>query len=329
MAAVSMKSIVFLVIFLALATTILLAVAYLDAVSAFFVGNIIWLLLLVVFVSFAWKARMLKIKGYERALIFRFSKFKNVAGPGWVMLLPFIDTYVLVDLRVKTLDVQEQDAVTKDSIEIKVDSVIYLKVKKDNQSVINSVLEVEDYQNAAKLFVISTIRDIIGGMPLNEVISRIEDINKQVHASLSEIAIDWGVEAIAVQIKDIDIPPTVLTAMHAQKAAVQEKLARMEKAEAQKAEIDAVKEAAEGLSDKALNYYYIKALEEMAKGRSTKVFFPVQFSNLAQSLGGKLDQKGGARIAGALEKAADKSRWEKPAEGKPAEKRASGKKRSK
>jgi regulator of protease activity HflC (stomatin/prohibitin superfamily) len=323
MAAVSMKSIVFLVVFLALAGVVLLTMAYFDDVSAFFIGNILWLLLLLVFVAFVWKAKMLKIKGYERAIVFRFSKFKNVAGPGWVMLLPFSDTYSLVDLRVKTLDVQEQDAVTKDSIEIKVDSVIYLKVKKDNQSVINSVLEVEDYQNAAKLFVISTIRDIIGGMLLSEVISRIEDINKQVHASLSEIATNWGVEAIAVQIKDITIPPTVLSAMHSQKAAVQEKLARMEKAEAQKAEIDAVKEATEGLSEKALNYYYIKALEEMAKGRSTKVFFPVQFSNLAQSLGGKLDQKDGARIAGAVEKAVGKTDLEKSAEKKAPEKKRS------
>jgi regulator of protease activity HflC (stomatin/prohibitin superfamily) len=323
MAGVSMKSIVFLVIFLALAGAALLTAVFFEDVSDFFIGNILWLLLLLVFVAFVWKARMLKIKGYERAIVFRFSKFKSVAGPGWVMLLPFSDTYSLVDLRAKTLDVQEQDAVTKDSIEIKVDSVIYLKVKKDNQSVINSVLEVEDYQNAAKLFAVSTIRDIIGGMLLSEVISRIEDINKQVHASLSEIATNWGVEVIAVQIKDIDIPPTVLTAMHAQKAAVQEKLARMEKAEAQKAEIDAVKEAAEGLSEKALNYYYIKAIEEMAKGRSTKVFFPVQFSNLAQSLGGKLDQREGARIAGAMEKAAGKTDLEKPAEKKAPEKKRS------
>jgi regulator of protease activity HflC (stomatin/prohibitin superfamily) len=323
MAGVSMKSIVFLVIFLALAGAVLLTAVFFEDVSDFFIGNILWLLLLLVFVAFVWKAKMLKIKGYERALVFRFSKFKSVAGPGWVMLLPFSDTYTLVDLRVKTLDVQEQDAVTKDSIEIKVDSVIYLKVKKDNQSVINSVLEVEDYQNAAKLFAVSTIRDIIGGMVLSEVISRIEDINKQVHASLSEIATNWGVEVIAVQIKDIDIPPALLIAMHAQKAAVQEKLARMEKAEAQKAEIDAVKEATEGLSEKALNYYYIKALEEMAKGRSTKVFFPVQFSNLAQSLGGKLDQREGARIAGAMEKAAGKTDSEKPAEKKVPEKKRS------
>ncbi|MEM0359922.1 MAG: SPFH domain-containing protein [Candidatus Diapherotrites archaeon] len=316
MAPVAMKNMAFFAVLLVLLAVAFLIVASLDKIFGFFFANIFWILLLAFFLVFIWKAKLLKVKGYERALIFRFSKFKRVAQPGWTLLLPFIDTAVIVDLRVKTLDVAMQDAVTKDSIEIKVDSVIYLKVKKDNQSVINSVLEVEDYQTAAKLFVISTIRDVIGGMLLSEVISRIDEINKKVHSALSDIAHTWGVEAIAVQIKDIQIPPTVLSAMHAQKAAVQEKLARIEKAQAQRAEIDAVKEATQSLSDKTLNYYYIKALEEMARGRSTKVFFPVQFSNLAQSIGNSLDKSSCVQTTGLLESLPGKSLWESKSEKK-------------
>lgn len=259
---------------------------------SFFAENLLWLALLVFFALFFWKFELLKLKDFERAVIFRFGKLNRVGGPGWALLLPFIEAYTHVDLRTKTLDVERQDTVTNDSIEIKIDAVIYLKVRKDNQSVINSVVEVEDFHRAARTFVVATIRDIVGGMNLSEVISRIDEVNIKLEKELARIADEWGVRVIAVQIKDLQIPPTVLNAMHQQKAAVQEKLARMEKALAHKAEINAVKDAAARLSDRAINYYYIKALEEMSHGKSTKLVFPLQFSNLAQSIGNKI---GGAQ----------------------------------
>lgn len=283
----SQRGIIFfliLMIFLAIAY----ALFFFGNWLAFFTQNVLWLFLLVAFFVFFWKFELLKLKDYERAVIFRFGKLNRVGGPGWTIILPFVESYQHVDLRTKTLDVERQDTVTKDSIEIKIDAVIYLKVRKDNQSVINSVLEVEDFQTASRTFVVSSIRDIIGGMELATCISKIDQINQRLKKDLATVTDQWGVNVIAVQIKDLDIPKTVLDAMHLQKAAVQEKLGRIEKAAARKAEITAVKEAAETLSDRALNYYYIKALEGMSHGKGTKLVFPLQFSNLAQSIGNKL-----------------------------------------
>jgi len=260
----------------------------------FFSGNLSWIpwvLAIVVFFLLIWKLELLKLKDYERAVIFRLGKFNRVGGPGWTLILPFIEAYKRVDLRTRTLDVERQDTITKDSIEVTIDAVLYIKVKKDEESVKNSVLEIEDFETAAKTFVVASIRDAVGSMGLSEVISNIEAINKQVQAGLEEITKEWGVRVISVQIKDVDIPQTVLEAMHKQKAAVQEKLARIEKASAHKAEIDAVKEATEGLSDKALNYYYLKALEEMSRGKSTKIIFPLEFSSLASSIGSSIGGK--------------------------------------
>jgi len=90
---------------------------------------------------------------------------------------------------------------------------------------------------------------------------------------------------VSVDFKDIDIPPTVLDAMHAEKAQCRTSWARMESAQAHIAEIEAVKQAAEGLSDKALAYYYIQALEKLGEGKSTKVIFPMELTRLADSIG--------------------------------------------
>jgi len=251
-----------------------------------FMLNLVWIALFLVFVVVVLHFDpLVKLKDYERGVIFRFGKVNRVGGPGWCIVWPWIETYTYVDLRTKTLDVARQDTITKDSIEVKIDAVIYLKVRKDNQSVINSVIEVENFQDAARTYVIASIRDIAGSMDLMSLISNIEELNSRILHGLVKIADEWGVRVISVEIKDIDIPKTVLDAMHEQKAAVQQKLARIERAQAQKAEIDAVKEAAEGLSDKAMNYYYIKALEEMARGRGTKMVFPLEFASLAKSIG--------------------------------------------
>lgn len=305
MAQYSQKGIIFLAI-LAVITFFVYLTFFHSEIFLLLLKNILLLSLLVLFFVLVWKSDILKLKDYERAVIFRLGKLNRVGGPGWAIVLPFIESYSHVDLRTKTLDVERQSAITKDMIEVMLDAVIYLKVRKDNQSVINSVLEVEDFQTAAKTFVVASIRDIVGGIELSEVISKIDKINQQLHIDLASIADEWGVRVIAVQIKDLEIPETVLNAMHEEKAAVQQKLARIEKAKATKAEIDAVKEASQDLSDRTLNYYYIKALEEMSKGKSTKLIFPLQFSALAQSisssLGGSSEKKPRELLSNALEK---------------------------
>jgi len=223
---------------------------------------------------------------YERLVIYRYGKVNRVGGPGWTFVWPGIESYTKVDLRTKTIDVPKQDVVTKDSIELSLDAIIYLKVKKDHQSVVNSVIEVENYAEASRLYVVASLRDVVGSMNLSEVISNIESINAKVKLNLEKISKHWGIGVDSVEIKDVQIPETVLEAMHEEKAAVQQKLARMERALAHKAEIEAVKEAASGLDEKALTYYYIKAIEQMSKGKGSQVFFPAEFAKLAGAFAG-------------------------------------------
>ncbi len=220
---------------------------------------------------------LLKLKEYERAVVFRFGRFAGVRGPGWVIVIPFIESYVKVDLRVITIDVPPQKVITRDNIEVTVDAIIALKVIDPKKAVLN----VKNFQEAALLFVKSELREVIGNMTLSEVIANVDKINARLKEGLQAIAKDWGILVVDVGVKEIKLPRDLLEAMHRRREAEQLKEAKRQEAEAEKITIEAVKEAAEGLSDKAIAYYYIKALEQIAAGKATKIVLPLEVSQLA------------------------------------------------
>jgi regulator of protease activity HflC (stomatin/prohibitin superfamily) len=210
-------------------------------------------------------------------------------------MFPWIETFKVVDLRTQTLDVPKQDVITRDNVSIKIDVVIYLYVKKDPQSVINSVMEIDDYKQASQQFIKSSIREVIGGMNLSDVISNINELNKRLVSELAHISGDWGISVESVELKEIIIPDKIVEAMNKQKAASQERLAIVQLAEAEREKIDAINKAASNLTDKSVTYYYIKALEEMSKGASSKIIFPMEFTRLAEILAGKVAPKAGEK----------------------------------
>jgi regulator of protease activity HflC (stomatin/prohibitin superfamily) len=290
---------VFVLLAAFLFTLLLAFLANLDV----FAQNLLWLGLLLLFIVLVWKYNfILMLRDYERAVIMRFGKVVRVGGPGWCIVLPAIEEAAVVDLRTQTVDVPKQDVITKENIELKIDSVIYLRVKKDNQSIINSVVEVADYKRAIQLYIISSLRDVIGSMTLPDVIANTQVMEERLKKEATRISQGWGVEIVSVDIKDVDIPQTVLDAMHEEKAAVQRKLARMESAQAHMAEIEAVRKAAENLSDKALAYYYVRALEKLGMGKSTKFIFPMELSKLAEAVGGRVSGRPPADIEGLFKK---------------------------
>tara|TARA_Y100000310_G_scaffold345859_1_gene471616 strand:- start:9496 stop:10413 length:918 start_codon:yes stop_codon:yes gene_type:complete len=254
----------------------------------FIVDNAFWIVpVLIILFLFAKFDYLITLRDFERAVVFRLGKVVRVAGPGWTLIFPPFESATIVDTRTRTIDIPKQNIVTEDNVEVTIDAVIYLRVKRDNASVINSVIEVVDYVRASEQFVIGLIRDKAGSLTLSELISSIEELNKSLKEDLEKLSLKWGVQVEEAAIKDIQIPKTVLNAMHEQKAAVQKKLARMEGAKARQAEIEAVKAATLELNDKALAYYYVQALEKLGEGKSTKFIFPMELTKLAQSFSGK------------------------------------------
>ncbi len=275
--------------------------------------GIIWALVVIaiVYVIFRFKI-ILQLKDYERAVIYRFGKVARVGGPGWTFLFPLLEKGVLVTLRVETIDIPPQEVLTKDNIQLVIDGVLFISVKGEPASVINSVVKVEDYRKAATMFVIASLRDVVGEFELNEVISSIEKINKTLIIKLAEVSGEWGIKVHSVEISQVRIPEEILQAMHEQKAAVQKKLAVYELAESEKAKILAIKEATEHLSEQTVVYYYIKALEKMAEGQSSKIIFPMELTNLLEKVSTNLLHTSRNHITpGAVEKDLDLSKIEK------------------
>ncbi|MDN5367045.1 MAG: hypothetical protein PWQ11_456 [Candidatus Diapherotrites archaeon] len=269
------------ILFLALLAVIGIAYAVSTQNYVYLIIGLIILLLLIASTKFD---VLLQLQEYERAVVFRFGHFVGVRGPGWTIIIPFIENYVKVDLRTETLDVAPQKVITKDNIKVQIDAVVYLKVSDPAKAVLN----VQDYKSAAILYVESTIREIAGRMTAEEIISNVDKINSQLRTDLQRMAEGWGVKVVSVELKRVSLPEELMEAMHQRREAEQRKYAAVQEAEAEKVKIEAVKQAAGELNEKALAYYYLKALEQIASGKATKIVLPLEVSTLAQSISSAL-----------------------------------------
>jgi regulator of protease activity HflC (stomatin/prohibitin superfamily) len=264
-------------------------------ITIFFISDekiqltIIILISAIILIYFAFKFNIiLQLSDYERALVFRFGKVNRVGGPGWTFVLPFIEKPIITTLRTQVIDIPPQQIITKDNIRLNIDAILYLSVENSKEGVTNSIVKVEDYKKASSLYVIAMLRDILGEFELTEVISNTEKINQKITEELKSVAKDWGIKISAVEIRDLKIPEEIMESMHKQKAAVQKKLAIYEEAESEKAKIVAINDATNNLSDKTVLYYYIKALEKIGEGQSSKIIFPLEVTNLLNKVSKKM-----------------------------------------
>ena len=218
-----------------------------------------------------------QLEQYERGVVFRMGRFKRVAPPGWLFVIPIIEYFKVMDMRVRTVDIKPQDVITKDNIKLMVDAIIYMKVIDAERAII----KVEDYEKAMVSYVQAHLRDVIGKMLLSNVISNISRINDILQGGLQKVGAEWGIKVDKVELQTIELPKEVIDAMHQRKAAEQLKLAQVEKAEARKITIDAIQAAGSKLTDPTLQYMYLQALQRMAEGKSTKFIFPMELSRLA------------------------------------------------
>jgi len=225
-----------------------------------------------------------ELKEYERAVVFTRGRFSKVAGPGWLFLIPGLQSYTLVDLRTHEVDVEPQEVLSKNGVPLTVDAIIYLRVKDDVDSIKKAILEVEDYARASVDFVKARLRNEIGKMDWEDVIGSIDKINKKLHEELSQVTKNWGVEVEKVEIKEIKVPPEIEKSIKEKEAAEREKRARIERAEGVKHELLAIKDAVEKMDDRVLSYFYMETLKKMAEGKASKIIIPIEVSKLAEAI---------------------------------------------
>ena len=163
------------------------------------------------------------VKEYERVVIFRLGRLSGVKGPGLFFIIPVIDTVVKIDLRIVTIDVPKQSVITRDNVTIEVDAVVYYKVVEPGAA----VTEVENYRFATSMLSQTTLRDVLGQIELDDVLSKREQINKDIQVLLDDSTDPWGIKVTGVTLRDVSLPDTMLRAIAKQAEAEREKRARI------------------------------------------------------------------------------------------------------
>jgi len=223
-----------------------------------------------------------EIPEYKRAVVFRMGHYHRVAGPGWVFISPMLEKAEVVDLRVQELDLPPQDVITVDEIRTTIDAIVYYQILDPKKA----VLKVKEFEQTIAGYVFAALRDVSSDLTLNELYGELEKVNDIVKVKIEPLVSEWGINIVDVEIKDITIPESIQTAMHHRRRAKEEWAAAQYEARTQKTMIEALADAGSKLDDKALTYLYIKeGIPRIAEGKSTKIFFPTEFSNLARSFG--------------------------------------------
>jgi len=274
------------------------------------------LLLLIVFLAAAIKI----VAEYRRVVVFRLGRCIGAKGPGLVLLIPFIDRPVMVDLREQVREIPAQTSITQDNAPISIDFLWYYKVFDPVQS----VLQVQNFELAAQGIATTTLRSVIGGILLDGVLSEREKINTALRARLDEVTERWGVKVTNVEIREIVPPRDVqdsmnrqLTAERTRRAVVTEstgtreaainvaqgdkqsnilkaegekqaailraegdKSAQLLRAEGYQMALEAIFAAAKSIDQKTMTLQYFETLKSMAASPSTKYIFPMEFTSL-------------------------------------------------
>jgi regulator of protease activity HflC (stomatin/prohibitin superfamily) len=219
---------------------------------------------------------------YERGVIFRLGRYKDIQGPGMYWIIPLVDQKAQVDVRTKTVDIAPQETVTADSVTIKVNAVLYYRIL-DPSKAINRV---EDYQVAVYQAAMTTLRNVVGQNILDDILQNRDKINHEVQNIVDEIAEPWGVEIERVEIKDVEIPLAMQRAMAKEAEAVREKRARLIKASAEQEASIKLAEASQKIMENpaALELRRLQMLTEIGAENNTTtiVMMPSDLITLAK-----------------------------------------------
>jgi regulator of protease activity HflC (stomatin/prohibitin superfamily) len=228
-----------------------------------------------------------QINQYENGIIFTLGKFTGTMKPGWNIVLPVVQFYKKVDMRVKAVNVPDQEAITKDNISVKVNAVIYYKIS----SAEKAILEVEDFYYAVSQLAQTTMRNAVGQVELDELLSQRATVSKNIKDIIGESADNWGVKVENVELKDITLPEEMKRVIGKQAEAEREKRAVIIKAEGEVAAADNMAKAANILasSNGALHLRTLQSINDVSSDQSNTIIFaiPLEVLRAFEKIGDK------------------------------------------
>ena len=245
------------------------------------------LLALIIIIAFIILISIRQINEYERGILFTFGKFSKLLNPGWRIILPIVQFYKKVDIRTKAVDVPEQETITRDNVSIKINAVIYYKVFDAGKAVI----EVENFYYAVSQLAQTTMRNIVGSVTLDQLLSDREKISAEICAVIDKATDAWGIKVENVELKDVSLPEEMKRVIAKAAEAEREKAAVITKAQG---EVEAAANLAQaanvmGNTPGALHLRTLATLNDLSSDQSNTVVFalPVEVLRALEGLGKK------------------------------------------
>ncbi|MCF7795583.1 slipin family protein [Patescibacteria group bacterium] len=225
-----------------------------------------------------------QINQYELGLKFTFGKFTSIMNPGWRLVIPVFQSYEKVDMRVKAVDVPDQEAITKDNISVNVNAVIYYKVANAEKA----ILEVENYFHAVSQLAQTTMRNTVGEVDLDELLGNRDKIAENIRKVVDKTSDAWGIAVQSVELKDVNLPIEMKRVIGRQAEAEREKRAVIIKSQGEVVASENLSKAAKVLSteDGALHLRTLQTLNDVSSDQSNTIIFATPLEIL-KSFSGK------------------------------------------
>lgn len=240
-----------------------------------------------------------QINEYERGIFYSFGKFRKLLSPGWHIVLPIINSYDKVDIRTKTVDVPEQEAITKDNVSIKINAVLYYKIFDASKA----VLAVEHFNYAVSQLAQTTMRNIVGSVSLDELLTEREKLSEKICDIVDTETDPWGIKVENVELKDVSLPEEMKRVIATVAEAEREKQAVITKSEGEVEASENLAKAAEimGSTPGALHLRTLATLTDIGSDKSNTIVFAVPIEIL-RAVDGKVSDNNFSDIAKIISK---------------------------
>ena len=248
------------------------------------VGYVAYLIIAVAVIIFL-AAAIRILREYERGVVFTLGRFTGVKGPGLIILVPFVQQIVRVDLRVVVQDVPPQDVISRDNVSVKVNAVLYFRIVDAERAII----QVEDFMAATNQLAQTTLRSVLGKHELDEMLAERDKLNSDIQEILDQRTDAWGIKVSNVEIKHVDLNESMIRAIAKQAEAERLRRAKVINADGEQQAAAKLVEAGRMLAaePQAMQLRYFEALHDIAGERSSTVVFPLPVDLLSQFMKGQ------------------------------------------
>ncbi|MEO1783524.1 slipin family protein [Thermodesulfobium sp. 4217-1] len=251
-----------------------------DIVRLVFSSVLIFILFAIFVIAIVLPSAIRITQEYERGVVFRLGRFAGVRGPGLILLIPFVERMIKVDLRTITMDVPPQEVITKDNVPARVNAVVYFRLVDPELG----VLKVENFVRATSQIAQTTLRSVLGQSELDEMLSQREAINHRLQQIIDEQTNPWGIKVSVVELKDVEIPQEMQRAIAKQAEAERLRRAKVIIADGEFQASEKLRQAAEVMAQNPLTIQlrFLQTIADISPERNTTTILPIPINLLSQ-----------------------------------------------